>query len=51
MGPLYVTQTNPTHQMTDPTQSNPLQVENIGPNLTQSITTNKFHCLVQRNLI
>ena len=32
MGPFCVIQSNPTHQLTDPTQSNPLQVETFGPN-------------------
>jgi len=40
MGPFCVTPFNPTHQLTDPTQSNPLQVEKVGPNLTQPDTTN-----------
>ena len=47
MGPFCVTPFNPTHQLTDPTQSNPLQVEKVGPNLTQPNTTNKFNCSVQ----
>jgi len=40
MGPFCVTRSNPTHQLTDPTQPNPLQVENFGPNPTQPNTTN-----------
>ena len=32
MGPFCVTQSNPTHQLTAPTQPNPLQVEKFGPN-------------------
>jgi len=40
MGPFYVTQSNPTHQVTDPTQVNPLQVEKIGPSPTRPNTTN-----------
>jgi len=35
MGPYCVTRYNPTHQLTDPTQPNPLQVEKFGPNPTQ----------------
>ena len=35
MGPFCVTQSNPTHQLTDLTQPNPLQVENFGPDTTQ----------------
>ena len=30
MGPFCVTQSNPTHQLTDPTQPKPLQVEKFG---------------------
>jgi len=51
MGPFCVIQSNLTHQLTDPTQPNPLQVEKFGPNPTQHNTTNKFNCLVQPNLI
>ena len=44
MGPFCVTRSNPTHQLTDPTdqlnQPNPLQVKKIGPNPTQPNTTN-----------
>jgi len=40
-GPFCVTQSNPTHQLTDPTRPNPLQVEKLGPNPTQRNTTNK----------
>jgi len=29
MGPFCVTRPNPTHQLTDPTQPNPLQVKKI----------------------
>jgi len=35
MGPFCVTGSNPTHQLTDPTRPNPLQVETVGPNSTQ----------------
>ena len=35
MGPFYVTQPNPAHQQTDPTQPNPLQVKKFGPKPTQ----------------
>ena len=35
MGPFCATRFNPTHQLTDPTQPNPLQVEKFGPNPTQ----------------
>jgi len=35
MGPFRVTQPNPTHQLTEPTQPEPLQVEKFGPNPTQ----------------
>jgi len=38
--PFCVTRSNPTHQLTDPTQPNPLQVEKFGPNLTQPNATN-----------
>jgi len=34
-GPCCVTRSNPTHQLTDPTQPNPLQVETFGTNATQ----------------
>jgi len=51
MGPFFVTRSNPTHQMTDPTQPKLLQVEKFGPNLTQPNTTKKFNCLMQPNLI
>jgi len=40
MGLLCVTRSNPTHQLTDPTQPNPLQVEKCGRNSTQPNTTN-----------
>ena len=40
MGPFRVTQPNATHQLTDPTQPNPLQVEKFGHNPTQPNTTN-----------
>jgi len=35
MGPLCVTRANPTHQLTDPTQPNSLQVKKFGPNPIQ----------------
>ena len=35
MGPFYVTRSNPTHHLTDPTKPNPLQVEKFGPNTTE----------------
>jgi len=37
---IRVTQSNPTHQLTDPTQPNPLQLEKFGPHPTQPNTTN-----------
>jgi len=40
MGPFCVNRSNPTHQLTDPPQPNPLQVEKFGPDPTQSNTTN-----------
>ena len=40
IGPFCLTQSNPTHQLTDPTQPNPLQLEKFGPNSTQPNTTN-----------
>ena len=40
MGPFYVTQSNLTHQLTDPIQPSPLQVEKTGLNPTQPSTTN-----------
>ena len=40
MGPFCVTESNPTHQLTDPTQPNPLQVENCGPNPIQLLSVN-----------
>jgi len=40
MGPFRVTKPNPTHQLTDPTQPNPLKVEKFGPNPTQHNTAN-----------
>jgi len=39
MGPFCVTQSNPTHLMTNPTQPDLLQVENFGPHPTQPNTT------------
>jgi len=41
MGPFCMTQSNPTHQLTNPTQPNPLQAEKFGLNLTQPNTTSK----------
>jgi len=38
MGPFCVTRSNPTHQLTDPTQPNLLQVKKLGPNPTQPNT-------------
>ena len=46
MGPFYVTQSNPTHQVTDPTQVNPLQVEKIGPSPTQPNPTHGQLCFI-----
>ena len=47
MGPFCVIRSNPTHQLTDPTQPNQVQVEKFGPNLTQPNTTNNgTHSLV-----
>ena len=40
MGPFYVTQSNPTHQLTDPTKPDPLQAEKFGPDPTRPSTTN-----------
>ena len=40
MGPFCVTQSIPTHQLTEPTQPNPIQVEKVGPNPTKPGTTN-----------
>ena len=40
MGPFCVTRSNPTYQLTDLTQPNPLQVEKFGPNPTQANATN-----------
>jgi len=40
MGPFCVTRSNQTHQLTDPTQPNPLQVEKFGPNPTLPTATN-----------
>ena len=40
MGPFCVTESNPTHQLTDSTQPNPPQVEKFGPKPTQPDTTN-----------
>ena len=42
MGPFCVTRSNPTHQLTDPIQPSPLQVEKIGLNPTQPNTTNNL---------
>ena len=36
MGHFCVTRSNPTHQLTDPIQPNPLLVEKFGPNPTNS---------------
>ena len=35
IGPLCVTRSNPTQQLTDPTRPNAIQVEKFGPNPTQ----------------
>jgi len=51
LGPFCVTRSNPTHQLTDQTQPNPLEVEKFGPNPTEPNTTNKFNCVMQPNLI
>jgi len=40
MGQFSVTRSNPTHQLTDPTQPDPVQVKKLGPNRTQPNTTN-----------
>ena len=42
MGPFCVTRSNPTqsHQLTNPTELNQLQVEKFGPNATRPNTTN-----------
>jgi len=40
MGPFCVTRSKPTHQLTDPTQPDPLEVKKFGPNQTQTNTTN-----------
>jgi len=41
MGPFCV-QSNPTHQLIDPNQPNPLQLEKFGPNPTQYKLTMKL---------
>ena len=46
MGPFCVTRSNPTHQLTDPTQ----HIITRGKILTHPTTT-KFNCLIQPNLI
>jgi len=38
--PFCVTRSNPTHQLTDPTQPNPPQLEKFGPNPSQPDTIN-----------
>ena len=38
MGPFCETRSNPTHQLTDPTRPNPIQVEKFGPNPKQLTT-------------
>jgi len=41
IGPFCVNRSNPTHQLTDPTQPNPLQVEKFEPDpiqLTMKLT-------------
>ena len=35
MGPFCVTRSNPTHQLTDPTEPDPLQVGKFGPDPIQ----------------
>jgi len=35
MGPFYVTQSNPAHRPTDPTQPNPIEIKKSRPNPTQ----------------
>ena len=42
MGLFCVTRSNRTHQLTDPTQPNPLQVGKFAPNPTQPNTTNSL---------
>ena len=47
LGLFCVTRSNPTHQLTDPTKPNPLQVEKFGPNPTQpNIANNGAYSLV-----
>jgi len=45
MGPLCVTRSNPTHQLTDPIQPNLLQVEKFGPDPSQY----NYQCSLQFN--
>jgi len=40
MGPFCETRSNPTYQLTGPTQPNLLQLEKFGPDPTQPNTTN-----------
>ena len=40
IGLFFVTRSKPTHQLTDPTQPNQLQVGKFGPNPTQPNTAN-----------
>jgi len=42
MGPFCVTLSNPTHELTDPTQPNPLQVEKFGPDPMQLTMSLQF---------
>ena len=39
-GSILCDSIQPTHQLTDPTQPDPIQVEKFGPNPTQPNTTN-----------
>jgi len=49
-----VTRSNPTHQLTDPTQRYPVQVEKIGPNpvqLTVELTVTRYSIFIHRTYL
>ena len=43
VGPISSTQTNPTHQTTDPTQPNPSQIKNFGPTNQPNYNPTELH--------
>ena len=50
VGPIYLTQPNPTDQTIDPTQPNPSQSENFGPMIQPNPQPNRTPCNQTTNL-